>query len=142
MTRAVLDTNVLLSAILFGGKPEQLLKRTRHGQITALTSDCILLELAQVLTNKFSWEQVEVSETVRLLSRNMDIVEPVHKLRVLSDDADNRILECAIEGNADTIISGDHHLLELGEFKGIEILTPSDFLERHRVVPQQENDEV
>lgn len=117
MTRVVLDTNVLLSAILFGGKPEQVLKLARLEKIAAVTSPAILLELTNVLTTKFSWTHKEVVETIAFLSKFMDSVRPEKKVDIISDDADNRVLKCAVSGGADVIISGDHHLLELIEYK-------------------------
>lgn len=128
MTRVVLDTNVLLSAILFGGKPEQVLKLVRLEKINAITSPAILLELTNVLTTKFSWTNKEAKETIAFLSKFVDSVSPKKKVDVLSDDADNRVLECAVSGGADVIVSGDHHLLELIEYNGIEIITPAEFL--------------
>lgn len=70
-----------------------------------------------------------------IIGRHADLVKPGQNLAVLEDDADNRVLECAIDGRADFIISGNHHLLDLREFRGIPILSASDFLNRKTPSP-------
>ena len=126
--RVVFDTNVFLSALTFGGKPEVVFEMARAGQIRMVVSPSILAELASVLKNKFAWDDEDVREALMVVGRHADLVKPGLRLRVLEDDADNRILECAVEGRADWIFSGDHHLLGLKEFRGIPIARVSDFL--------------
>jgi len=102
----------------------------RAGKIQLIVSPAILAELSSVLTSKFSWDDEDIREALMAIGRIGVFVKPAHRLRILADDADNRVLECALEGDADFIISGDHHLLDLGEFRGIPILRASDFLEK------------
>ncbi len=128
--RVVCDTNILLSAFLFGGNPEAVLEAARTGKIDLVTSSSILAEFASILKNKFSWDDEAVREALTAIGRHADLVKPGQNIKILDDDADNRVLECAVEGRADFIISGDHHLLDLREFRGIPILRASDFLKR------------
>lgn len=132
MYRVVFDTNVYLSAILYGGKPEALLKlcRGRKKKIELYTSPSILKEIADVLSsNKFNWPEPRIVKAIRHIARIAKIVEPKSTISVLSDKSDNRVLECAAESKANFIISGDNHLLNLKQYKNIPILKPAQFLE-------------
>jgi putative PIN family toxin of toxin-antitoxin system len=123
----VFDTNILLSAFLFGGNPEILFEAVRSGKITLITSPSILAEFASILKNKFSWENEDVCEALMVIGRHVELIKPRQKLAILEDDADNRVLECALEGGADYIISGDYHLLNLGDVESIPLLRASEF---------------
>ena len=129
MPKVVLDTNVYISAILFGGKPEVIRKLLREGKIEVLVSEAIILEIAEVLRRKFDWDSWQISQVIDEIRAITTLVVPRESIFLIRDDADNRILECAFEGNAQYIISGDkHHLLPLKEYEGIKILTPGEFL--------------
>lgn len=128
MYRVVFDNNVLLSAIIFGGNPERLFDLARFGEIRLVTSPPILLEFAHILKEKFAWEDEDITEAIEAIGYSSEPVSPAMKLEVVSDDADNRILECALTGKADFIISGNHHLLDLGEYEDIKIVSPKGFL--------------
>lgn len=131
--RVVIDTNVLISAIFWTGKPKQILNKVRREEITFLTSDFILKELRQVLERGDKPFKLSEDEAERVVTAMRDIavvVNIVSQVSACEDENDNRVLECAIDGNADCIITGDSHLLKLGSFKKIEITTVADFLER------------
>jgi len=130
MLKVVADTNVYLSAILFGGKPEKILQLGVDGKIQLFISPLIISELAEVLRKKFSWSSWQISQVELLLLEQTVVVTPARKLDIIKDDdADNRILECAPEAGADIIISGDkRHLLSLGEYAGKKIISPAEFL--------------
>jgi putative PIN family toxin of toxin-antitoxin system len=130
--RVVFDTNVLLSAFIFGGNPEKLFDLARFGEIRLIVSPEILMEFAYVLKEKFAWAEGDIAEAMQAIGYSSELVRPPETIRAVSDDADNRILECAVEGNADFIVSGDHHLLDLGAYEGIKIASPKGFL-RYRV---------
>lgn len=132
MYRVVFDTNVYLSAILYGGKPEALLglSRGRKKRIELITSPSILKEIADVLSrDKFNWPEPGIVKAIRHIARIAKIVEPKSTISVLSDKSDNRVLECATESKANFIISGDNHLLDLKKYQNISILKPAQFLE-------------
>ena len=130
MLRVVLDSNVYVSALHFGGLPLELLLLGTGDDVALFTSPAILAEVAGVLSGKFHWDESRVSEALDVLSQFIVPVEPRQRLRVVrADEADNRILECALAVRADRIVSGDHHLLDLGQFRGIRIQTPRAFIE-------------
>ena len=130
--RAVIDTNVLISAIFWPGKPKQLLNQVRRGKIAFLTSEALLTELKQVLTRGDKPFKLSEAEAQRVLAAIRDLAEVVHPhnstVTRCRDETDNRVLECALDGRADRIITGDMDLLELASFEGIKITTVADFL--------------
>ncbi|MHB8859883.1 MAG: putative toxin-antitoxin system toxin component, PIN family [Thermoleophilia bacterium] len=131
MYKAVFDTNVYVSAAAFGGKLEILFRLSwgSHRRFRLYTSNDILKETVRVLaSDKFRFTREEISDTIATIVDAADVVEPKTKITVLSDDPDNRILECAVKTKADFIVSGDSHLVSLKEYKGIPILKPAQFL--------------
>lgn len=127
--KVCLDTNVIVSAVIFDGNCEKILDLVSLGRIDLVLSPAILNETARVLRDKFERSDEEVRKTVRLLLALSLIVEPKKPVKVLSYDPDNRVLECALEGKVDYLVTGDKkHLLVIGTFKGAKIVTPADFL--------------
>ena len=131
MIRVVVDTNIFVSAILFGGDCEKILNLAEENRIKLITSPDILKELKEVLQKKFKFDKKISEMTISTIKEISLVVYPKRKLIVIKEmDADNRILECAIEGKADYIISGDkQHILPLKKFQKIRILSPSQFFE-------------
>jgi uncharacterized protein len=126
--RVVADTNVLVSAIQFGGKPKQLLDLAVDGHIDLAISEAILQETLRV--HKFHRTADELRETDKQLRVVGHIVTPADSINVIdADPSDDRILECAVVADAEVIVSGDKHLLALGAFRGIPIQRVADFLE-------------
>ncbi len=125
MLRVVLDTNVLVSAIICDGKPRELLRRGIENQFSIVISDPILRELARVLRRpKFKTSPREVRRITLAVLRTAEIVSLETKLKVVAEDPkDDMVIETAIDGHADIVVSGDNHLLELGNFRGIRMLT-------------------
>ncbi len=125
MPRVVLDTNVLVSAIICDGKSRELLKRGIENQFSIVTSDPILRELARVLRRpKFKTSLGEARRITLALMRSAEIVDLESKLRVVKDDPkDDMVIETAVDGHADIVVSGDSHLLELESFRGTRMLT-------------------
>jgi putative PIN family toxin of toxin-antitoxin system len=131
MKKIVCDTNILISALIFpGGKPDQVIKLAQMGKAKLFTSPAILLEFRKVVANKFKLNEQRINELVDTIISFATIVKPKEKISVIKQkEDDNRILECAVEGNCDYIISGDErHILPLREYKGIKILRASEFL--------------
>ena len=128
--KVVLDTNVLISAIMFGGKSRDILEMGISGKIKIAVSQDILKELAEVLVDKkFRVPVSFVQQTIHELSEITELVIVTDRITVIKDDPDdNHILECAVSAKADYIVSGDSDLLGLKHFKKIKILSPSDFL--------------
>jgi putative PIN family toxin of toxin-antitoxin system len=128
--QVVLDTNVLVSALLFGGSPRKVLDMIIAGAVNCSLSLPILEELKDVLRRpKFGLSSQQTMAVVEELSTLCAIVSPSERIRIISADPDDdRILGCALEARADLIVSGDAHLLKLGRHEGVRILNPSEFL--------------
>ena len=127
----VCDTNVLVSAILFGGNARNILQLASRGIVTIFVSADILREFEDVLGRpKFGLKPKQVLDIVALMRDTCDFVEPGERVDAIPDDPDdNRILEAAKSADAAFIISGDKHVLELHEWEGIQVLSPADFIE-------------
>lgn len=132
MPRVTIDTNIIISAVLFGGNPEKLIQLASNQKISLILSHDILAETFHILRNKFGWSNNQVESLELMLREVASIVTPQKRVKVIkNDDPDNRILECAVEGNADFIVSGDKkHLLPLRYYEDIPIITTAAFLER------------
>lgn len=131
MNKAVFDTNVYISALGFGGIPEQLLElATGPGrQFQLYTSHDILKEIMKVLgSDKFKFSKEEIADAISVIDDAADVVSPGIRLNIIKHETDNRILECAVKAKVDFIVSGDKHLLGLKEYKGIHSITPAQFL--------------
>lgn len=128
MLKVVLDTQVIVSALNFAGKPAEVFYLVIAGEIANITADHIITEVKNILIRKFSWEPAEAEDAGDLLRISAQTVNPQRRLTVVAHEQDNRILECAIQGKADFIISGDHHLTDLETFQGIKIVNPAMFL--------------
>jgi uncharacterized protein len=130
--RVVLDTNVLISAIAFGGRPREVLEKVISGTFAMAISAEMLAEFQGVLEGrKFRYPSAIVRTIVNELLAVSELVRPTMKVeQIKADPADNRILECALESRAACIVTGDRHILELGQFEGIPILDVAAFLAR------------
>lgn len=122
--RIVFDTNVLVAAFVFpGGRGDAALQRVIEERDQLLISKPILDELLGVLARKFSRDAEELARIAVFLGEFATVVQPRQRLRVVQDDPDNRILECALAGRAEAIVTGDRALLALQEFRGIRIIS-------------------
>ena len=129
MVRVVLDTNIWISALNFGGKPAQILKIAVIKQIRLYCSQTLFAELLGVLRKKFDYSDGKIKEVEVLFKKRVKFREPRINLNVIkTDPSDNRVLECAFETEADFIVSGDKDLLNLESFRGIRIVNPTVFL--------------
>lgn len=128
--RVDFDTNVLVSALVFpGGRADMALRRIIEGQDQLLISKPILDELLGVLARKFSREAEELAHVAVFLTDLSLGVKPRRKLRVLADESDNRILEFAVAGGADLIVTGDKALLDLSDFRKIRVVSLRAYLD-------------
>ena len=128
--RVVSDTNVFISALMFGGLPGRFLDLALSRRFTLVTSKALLDELDEKLRGKFAVSQRDALAIRGKLEGNANLVEPDFVLNAVHDDPDdNRILECAVAGKADFIVSGDRHLLRIGSYEGIAIVTVRQLLE-------------
>ena len=135
MIRVVLDTNVLVSAHLTrNSKAEKILCLAASGIIEIYLSPQIFQELeATLLSPKLTKihkdTTKQVRHSIRLLKEFVEISPGVMEVDVVkADPGDNKIIACAVEAQAKFIISGDHHLIDLGEYEDIRIMNPDSFL--------------
>lgn len=129
--KVVFDTNIFISAFVIpGSQAEKAMLRIIEGMDVLLLSKGILDELLSVLSIKFSRNKEEISRVAVILSEMAEWVDPSKKIKVLSDEPDNRILECAVSGNADVIVTGDKEILRLGEYEKIKVISLKEYLEK------------
>jgi putative PIN family toxin of toxin-antitoxin system len=132
--RAVVDTNVLVSAVLNRGNPYRIYLAWLRRRFELVMSPPLLDELESVLgrrrvRRRIQWSSDRFNRFFRVLRRRAVWVEPQNVIDLLtSDPDDNRVLEAAVEGGADYIVTGDRGLLELRVHKETRIVTPRDFL--------------
>lgn len=129
MKRVVPDSNVLVSALQFGGKPMAILTLAEDGQIDLAISEAILTETLGVLRVKFHHTNEQLADRDAYLRAITRMVTPLEAVAVIqADPTDDRILECAVAADVEVIVSGDRHLLALGTFRGIRIQRVAGFL--------------
>lgn len=130
----VVDTNVVGSGLMSpGGTPDRVLRAGLAGAFGLVTSAPLLTELAVVLSRprirkRTKFTSLQEEAFVESLASLATIVVPTERLAVTVDPDDNRVLEAAVAADADFIVSGDADLLELGSFRGIQIVTPAAFV--------------
>jgi putative PIN family toxin of toxin-antitoxin system len=130
LLRAVVDTNVYISAFLHPERPIfQIVQQAVARRYCLLISPAIVNEVGRVLRETFGLEERVRLHRLKALVKAAEIINPQMTLDVIREDpADNRILECAVEGRANLIVSGDRHLRRLTIYQGIPIVRPVDFL--------------
>lgn len=126
---AVFDTNILFSATGWRGNPFHCVERARVGEIQTVTCAELVDELAEKLALRLHFSHEQVAETLADYLGFMRVVQIPRVLNAVArDPEDNMVLECAIEGQAQYVVSGDNDLLVLKEFRGIQIVRASDFV--------------
>lgn len=123
----VLDTNVYISAALRGELSERILQLAAAGRVRVITSAAIRDELAEKIRDRFGWNKSQARALLEILESITEIIVPNVSLNVIAEDKDdNRILECAVAGHADLIVSFDADLLRLRQYEGIGIIRPEE----------------
>jgi putative PIN family toxin of toxin-antitoxin system len=132
--RVVADTNIIVSGSLWAGIPRQILEGARAGSFQLLTTDALLTELSTVLARekfraRLGRAGVTVEAVVLALANLAEVVTPAEIPPTIVDDpADDQVLAAAIGGPADLVVSGDQHLLKLGSFRAVRIVTAREAL--------------
>lgn len=127
--RVVFDTNIFVSAFVFpGSRADAAVRRVLDGEDELVISRAIIDELLTVLARKFARDADELGRVAVFLADLGVVVRPRGRVKILSDAADNRILECARTGRADVIVTGDGAMLALGHYQDIEIKSLRDYL--------------
>lgn len=127
----VFDTNVLISGYLWSGSPRQAIQLVKSGELRLLYCKESIDELVRVLSMKFSLDATEIYRIVldiKGMGRKVSISSKEHPVN--DDASDNLFINLAFDGDAGVIVSGDSHLLKLKRYKGIEIITVSEFLKK------------
>lgn len=128
--KLVFDTNIFISAFAIPhSRAEKAILKILEGSDSLLISKEIINEVLSVLSVKFHRDKEAVSHTALYLSDLARIVKPDKTIHILEDEPDNRILECALHGRADAIVTGDKEMLKLKEFEGIRLMSLREYLE-------------
>lgn len=127
--RVVFDSNIYISAFVFPhGQAQRAIFKVLDNDISVLISQEIIDEVLTVLARKFSHDADALSRTALYLVDMAILIKPKRRLRVLSDEPDNRILECAAAGDADLIVTGDKAMLALGSYGKTQLVSLDSFL--------------
>ena len=129
--KVVVDTNVLVSGVFFGGMPSRILEAWREKRIDVVVSPDILEEYRRVgehLETQFT--DVSLAPFLALLVMNAEIIEPPDLPEQVSRDSDDdKFIACALAGGCHVIISGDKDLLSISGYRGVKVVAPREFLE-------------
>lgn len=127
--KVVFDTNIYISAFVFvGGSADKAIQRILNNEHALIISKPIIEETLRIMAEKFERNVEELSRTAVFMAEISTVVEPKEKISVLSDEPDNRILECASAGNASAIVTGDKAMLKLEIYEGIRVVSLRSYL--------------
>lgn len=128
--RVVLDTNVYISALAYPQRPiAEIWRHALRRRYQLLVAPALINEVGRILRSLLQWDDARVVAQLRLMVKVAEVVVPTITLQVIAEDPDDdRVLECAVAGRADLIVSGDRHLRKLRQYQHIPIVRPADFL--------------
>jgi putative PIN family toxin of toxin-antitoxin system len=130
--KIVIDTNVLVSGVFFGGLPRKILSAIVGKKITACATTEIINEYEEIVQEMIERKQGHINKTILVpLIQSMEIIEPVTRIEICRDPDDDKFIECAKDSRALYIVSGDKDLLVLEEYENIQIVTAKDFCEKY-----------
>ncbi len=130
--RIVIDTNVLISGVFFGGFPRKVLSAVVGQKVTACATTEIISEYEEIMQEMINGKQGHINRAIlRPLIKAMEIIEPITHVEICRDPDDNKFLECAKDSHALYIVSGDKDLLVIEQFENIQIMTAKDFCENY-----------
>jgi putative PIN family toxin of toxin-antitoxin system len=128
--RVVFDTNIFISAFVIPKSlAEKAILKIIDEEDLLLISKDIIDEVLSVLSSKFGRDREGLSHVAVLLSDLAELVKPARRVNIFQDGPDNRILECALSGKADLLVTGDKKILQLREYKGVKIVSLREYLE-------------
>jgi len=130
--KIVLDTNVLVSGIFWGGVPEKILELAINGEVEIYATEEILNEYFRIIEKIGKKDKDLCSQWKMLLIQIVKIVQPINKIKICRDPKDDMFLECALSSRSKYIVSGDDDLLSLKEVNEIQIITAKKYLEMNR----------
>ena len=130
--RIVVDTNVLISGVFFGGFPRKILRASVEGRVRACASMEILNEYQEIIREMVRRKQGNIDVSIlNPLIRSMEVIEPASKIEICRDPDDDKFINCAKDAQAIYIVSGDKDLLVIQQFENISIVTAKEFCERY-----------
>jgi putative PIN family toxin of toxin-antitoxin system len=128
--RVVFDTNIFISAFVIPGSlAEKAILKIIEKEDSLLVSVHTIDEVLSVLSSKFGRDREGLSHVAVTLSELAELVKPARRIKLFRDEPDNRVLECAIYGKADLLVTGDKEILQLGEYRGVKIISLKEYLE-------------
>jgi putative PIN family toxin of toxin-antitoxin system len=128
VTRVVIDANVYISALVFGGVPQKVIDLIETQGASLFVSPPIMDEVTEVLIRKFDWTRAEVEQFLPPLWRRCVVIRPLERIEISKDPDDNRVLECAEAAKADLLVTGNaRHFPEF--HKTTKIISPRQFLD-------------
>ena len=129
--RIVIDTNVLISGVFFGGFPRKILSAVVGQKIFACATAEIIIEYEEIVQEMIDRKQGHINRSILSpLIKAMKIIEPVTHVKVCRDPDDNKFLECANDSHALYVVSGDKDLLIIGQYENVQIVTAKEFCEK------------
>lgn len=129
--KIVIDTNVLISGVFFGGFPRKVLSAIVEQKIIACATLEIINEYEEIVQEMIDRKQGHIHKTILSpLLMSMEIIEPVTHVKMCRDPDDNKFLECAKDSHALYIVSGDNDLLIIGQYENVQIVTAKEFCEK------------
>jgi len=131
--RVIIDTNVLISGIFFGGPPAKILEAWHGGELKLVVSPEILEEYFEVCERiSVRYPDIDIAPILVLVARNSQVVESPPLAEQISRDVDDdKFIACAIASDTRTIISGDNDLLTVSGYERVQVMTPRDFVDKH-----------
>jgi len=131
--RVIIDTNVLISGIFFGGPPAKILEAWHGSELQLVVSPEILEEYFEVCERiSVRYPDIDIAPILVLIARSSQVVEsPPLAERISRDVDDDMFIACAIASDTRTIISGDNDLLTVSGYERVQVMTPRDFVDKH-----------
>ena len=129
LPKVTLDTNIIISALIFGGNSKKIIEKLIKAEFRAFTSPQLVSELIEVLIKKFKFSDKMIMMLEAQIITLFTTVYPAETINVARDTDDNRVLEVAVESGSSIIVTGDNDLLDLKNYEGIKILNPKEFLD-------------
>ncbi len=130
--RIVIDTNVVASAIFFGGRPADLIKLVMSRNLEAVVTEEILEEYHETIDYLFEkYKGKPIHFSIAPLLSAMEIIQPVSEVKVCRDPDDDKFISCAMDGECLYIVSGDKDLLTLKEYQGLKIVAVTEFFSEY-----------
>ncbi len=130
--KIVVDTNVIISGIFFGGNPRKIIEAVADGNINAYATPEIVEEYMEIIDSMIMRKQGKLNQrALSPLFSSLKIIEPISEINVCWDPDDDKFIECAVDSRAIYIVSGDKDLLDIQEYDGIQIITAKEFCDTY-----------